>query len=280
VSTIAPEGEPELVARLRARPPGDAVVLWWLGQSGFAIRFRDEMAVIDPYLSNSLTKKYSGTRTPHVRMKPNVLEPEMLARVPVTALLATHQHTDHLDADTLRPILAGLRERDGVAPLVAPEAWRAMAAERSGLPAAAIVGMGDGTMAGVGSFEVIGVASAHDRIEVDENGNCKYLGYVIRAGRWTLYHSGDTVAYEGLADRLRPFAIDLAVLPINGKVGNMSGADAARLAKDAGVRVVVPCHYDMFSFNTADPADAFVPECVRLEQRYQLVGLGESFTLA
>ena len=40
---------------------------------------------------------------------------------------------------------------------------------------------------------------------------------------------GDTVVFDGLAARLRPYAVDVALLPINGKVGNMSGTDAARL---------------------------------------------------
>ena len=47
-------------------------------------------------------------------------------------------------------------------------------------------------------------------------------------------------------------------LPINGRAperrvaGNLSGAEAARLAKSIGARLVIPCHYEMFEFNTAD----------------------------
>ena len=72
--------------------------------------------------------------------------------------------------------------------------------------------------------------------------------------------------------------IDLAILPINGKVGNMSGREAAQLAKDIGAKIVIPCHYDMFEFNTADPAEEFIPECERLGQPYRVLQQGERFS--
>jgi hypothetical protein len=45
------------------------------------------------------------------------------------------------------------------------------------------------------------------------------------------------------------------------------------------VGVVVPCHYGMFTFNTADPADAFVPECRRLGQACRVLALGGTLAL-
>ncbi len=87
--------------------------VWWLGQSGFLIGHEGRHLLVDPYLSDSLTEKYEGTETPHVRMHPHVVAPEQLAFVDV--VLSTHGHTDHLDGDTLRAIGA---------PLVAPAAHR------------------------------------------------------------------------------------------------------------------------------------------------------------
>ena len=82
-------------------------------------------------------------------------------------------------------------------------------------------------------------------------------------GSITVYHSGDTLRYPRMVELLRPFAIDVALLPINGNrperrvAGNLFGDEAARLAQDIGARLVVPCHYDMFEFNTESP-DLFV----------------------
>jgi L-ascorbate metabolism protein UlaG (beta-lactamase superfamily) len=265
---------------LRHRPSGADAVLWWLGQSGIAIRYLDELLVIDPYLSDTLTEKYANSATPHVRMHDRLMSPLALARSGVTVLAATHQHTDHLDPGTLKPVVSWCRQTGaGIPPLVAPEAWRELAAERSGLPAGEIVGVDAGSSVQIGAFELAALPSAHEQVEYDVAGHCKYLGYVVRFGRWRVYHSGDTLAYDGLSDRLAPFAVDLAVLPINGKVGNMSGRDAARLASACGARLVIPCHYDMFTFNTADPGAEFIPECERLGQAFRVLRPGEPLVL-
>ncbi len=36
--------------------------LWWLGQSGFLLQWKKQRVIIDPYLSDSLTKKYANTQ--------------------------------------------------------------------------------------------------------------------------------------------------------------------------------------------------------------------------
>jgi L-ascorbate metabolism protein UlaG (beta-lactamase superfamily) len=103
-------------------------------------------------------------------------------------------------------------------------------------------------------------------------------------GPWTIYHSGDTVEYAGLEDRLRPYRIDLALLPINGRAperrvaGNLSGPEAAGLARRLGVGLVIPCHYDMFRFNTVIPEE-FVADAARLRQQCRVLRHGEYFCL-
>jgi L-ascorbate metabolism protein UlaG (beta-lactamase superfamily) len=106
----------------------------------------------------------------------------------------------------------------------------------------------------------------------------EYAGYVVRCGGGSIYHSGDSLVYDGMAERLRPHAVDVALLPINGQVGNMSGPEAARLAHAIGAGVVVPCHFEMFEFNTASP-EPFVAECERLGQPYRVLRAGERLTL-
>jgi L-ascorbate metabolism protein UlaG (beta-lactamase superfamily) len=268
---------------LREQPRDGSFRLWWLGQSGFALRYHHEMAVLDPYLSDSLTTKYAKTDKPHVRMKPIYIEPRWLAQSLITVITASHHHTDHLDPDTLRPIMKQFHDWNLTLPLIAPEAWRTLAAERAGVEPAMILGLDDGASAKVRSFEFIAVPAAHETIERDEEGRCKYLGYIIRFGGWSIYHSGDTVLYDGMVERLRAFAVDVALLPINGRssarrvAGNLSGHEAAWLAKEIGAKLVIPCHYDMFDFNTADPANEFIPECERIAQPYRVLQLGERF---
>lgn len=45
------------------------------------------------------------------------------------------------------------------------------------------------------------VAAAHESLEHDDAGRCRFLGYVVRTAGLAVYHSGDTVAYPGLSGR-------------------------------------------------------------------------------
>jgi L-ascorbate metabolism protein UlaG (beta-lactamase superfamily) len=85
-----------------------------------------------------------------------------------------------------------------------------------------------------------------------------------------------------MAEKLRPFAVDVALLPINSRAperrvaGNLSGPEAAQLAHDIGAKLAIPCHFEMFEFNTATP-DAFVEACRRLGQGFRILSCGERY---
>ena len=255
----------------------DRLHLWWLGQSGYLVQWNGQRYLIDPYLSDSLTTKYAATDKPHERMTRRVVDPARLERI--NMITASHGHTDHLDAETLRPF----RGTEWGTMLVAPRAIRTLAEERWGGDVDVLVNEYEPRE--WGHLRIDPVASAHETVERDVHGNCHFLGYVFTFGRWRVYHSGDTVLYDGMVERLRPFDVDVALLPINGRAperrvaGNLNGREAAWLAKEIGARVVIPCHYDMFEFNTADPYEQFVPECERTGQPYRVLKLGERLTL-
>jgi L-ascorbate metabolism protein UlaG (beta-lactamase superfamily) len=266
-----------LLADIRAQEENDrGFRLWWLGQSGFLLQWQGVHVLLDPYLSDSLTRKYSQTDKPHVRITELVIDPAELSFVDIAT--SSHNHTDHLDAETLCPIL----QRNPSVKLVIPEANRAFVADRLKIDPAIPIGIDDGTSVELSGIQFSGVASAHDTIERDEHGHVKTLGYVLRFGEYSLYHSGDTLRYNGMAERLRPFAVDVALLPINGRAperrvpGNLSGPEAAQLAHEIGAKLVIPCHYDMFEFNTATP-DAFAETCRRLAQPFRILRCGERF---
>ena len=251
--------------------------LWWLGQSGFLLAREGRLVVLDPYLSDSLTVKYARTDKPHVRLSERVVSPEDLGELGVIDLItSSHNHTDHFDPETLLPLLA----RNPKARLVLPAANRDLALQRIGVEfAERLVELDAGSSAKVGPIEIHGIAAAHPTVERDQKGRCRFLGYVLRCGDRTIYHSGDTVWHEGLEQALRKFKIDWALLPINGDrperrvAGNLDGLQAAQLARSIQAGCVIPCHFDMFEFNTASPDD-FVQECRRLGQRFEVVPVG------
>ena len=257
----------------------DALNVWWLGQSGFLVQWHQRHLLFDPYLSDSLTRKYADTDKPHVRMTELVIAPEQLDFVDVVT--SSHNHTDHLDAETLLP----LRRVNPQIEILVPAANREFAADRLQIPPERLVVVDAGDSIQIGEFFFHAVPAAHESVDLDEQGRCRFLGYVVQFGEWTVYHSGDTMLHDGLVETLRSWSIDLALLPINGArperrvAGNLWGREAAQLAHDAGIRHVIPCHYEMFEFNTESP-DEFVETCSRLGQSYKVLRAGERFRLA
>jgi L-ascorbate metabolism protein UlaG (beta-lactamase superfamily) len=205
-----------------------------------------------------------------------VVDPARLDMIDIVT--SSHNHTDHLDAETLGPILT-VNPR---AKLLAAEANRAFVADRLKIDPAMPIGLDDGGSTKIFEVHFFGVASAHETVDVDDQGRAKFLGYVLKFGSWTLYHSGDTVRYDGMAEKLEPLKIDVALLPINGRAperrvaGNLSGREAAQLAKDMQAKLVIPCHYEMFEFNTASP-DEFIRECRTLQQPFSVLRCGEAW---
>ena len=251
--------------------------LWWLGQSGYLLTFRNERVLLDPYLSDSLTVKYASTNKPHIRMSERVIRPELLKNISIAT--SSHNHTDHLDGETLIPVLSN---NPGIT-FIIPEANRKFVCDRVKCDENFPAGLEDGKSVAIGSFTFYGVPASHNEIDRDEYGRCRYLGYVIRFGNHTIYHSGDTLLYEGMASLLKPFNIDVALLPINGNdpkrgvAGNLNAQEAVQLAKAAGIGLVIPCHYDMFTFNTADPAD-FISIAQKEGQRYKVLPHGGHYS--
>jgi L-ascorbate metabolism protein UlaG (beta-lactamase superfamily) len=164
-----------------------------------------------------------------------------------------------------------------------PEANRAFAAERLGVAPERLLGCDDGAAVEAGGFTFHGVPAAHDLLEQDERGRYRCLGYVVAFGPHAIFHAGDTQRYEGMVERLRARRLDAALLPINGRKperrvpGNLWGREAAALARDAGARVAIPMHYDMFTFNTESP-DEFVAECDKLRQPCRILQCGERWS--
>ncbi len=258
----------------QAKTDNDTFHIWWLGQSGYLVKWADKHLLIDPYLSDSLTKKYADTEKPHTRMTKLVIDPARLDFIDVVT--SSHNHTDHLDGETLIPLMKVNPEMQ----MIIPEANREFVANRIKADAEFPIGLNDGESVEVAGFRFTAIPAAHEEIERDEAGRCKFLGYVIQFGNWAIYHSGDTLWFDGMVEKLKPFGVDIAILPINGRdpkrkvAGNLNAEQAVDLGKQIGAKLVIPCHYDMFTFNTADP-DEFAQIAEAKGQPYKVLESGE-----
>jgi L-ascorbate 6-phosphate lactonase len=269
------------IASTRPRP--GEVAIWWLGQSGYAIRTTSAIFYVDLYLSEYLTVKYANTEKPHIRITRAPIRGSELTEV--DWLFATHKHSDHLDPETVPQIFNVSPRARLVLPAAAVEHAVSLGLDRKRL----VPTRGDETIQ-IGPLKVHSIPSAHPNLDYTEQDGYPFLGYIFQVDDLTLYHSGDTLVYPGLAERLKRFSadghgIDIAFLPINGTsarlealkiAGNMGAQEAVALAREVGIGLVIPYHYDMFTFNTADVRD-FEAVATNAVQPYAVLRCGERF---
>jgi L-ascorbate metabolism protein UlaG (beta-lactamase superfamily) len=268
----------ELLSDIRSTDPRSIDVrLWWLGQSGYLIQYKGKRILLDPYLSDSLTVKYQHTEKPHVRISERVIDPSLLPKIDI--ITSSHNHTDHLDAETINPIL----NNSPYCKLIIPEANRKFVADRLKINADFPIGLNAGESFTEDDISFYAIPAAHNELDVNEDGKYPYLGYIIQLGSFAIYHSGDTLNYKGIEEWISPFKPAIALLPINGNdperkvAGNLNAEEAVALGKKCHIPVVIPCHYDLFAFNTAD-VNQFISIAKRSYQGYCVLELGGKFS--
>ena len=255
------------------QPTPGQIAVWWLGQSGYAIKSASALIYIDLYLSEHLTKKYADTPKPHVRMTAAPLRGHEITHA--RWVFASHKHSDHLDPGTLPDLFAASPEAHLVLPARVVEH-----AEALGLPRQRLLPTHGDELLKLDGLRVHVLPSAHPELDFDAATGYPFVGFVFELDGVRVYHSGDTVVYPGLAERLRALKPDVAFLPINGRAGgagtppNMDAAEAVALAQAIGIPLVIPHHYDMFSFNTADVSD-FARQADATGVAYRVLGVGE-----
>ena len=232
--------------------PG-TIALWWLGQAGFAVRAGGLVMLLDPFLAPMAE-----------RASPPAFDPD--DAVGVDVVTCSHEHYDHLDLASLPAIARASPKARFIVPRPLVDAVAA-----AGVPRQRIVGAQpderirlDGvTLHPLPARHGVGMADAYTFGRELSGGLYRFLGFVVDDGVARVYHAGDTIAYDGQAERLRALNVDVALLPINGRdhfreaagiVGNLDHREAARLAADAKVDVLVPMHYDAFASNRGYPS--------------------------
>jgi L-ascorbate 6-phosphate lactonase len=242
-----------LGAVIGKKAPERGIAVWWLGQSGFVVRGANATVVIDPFLTDygSFGRLYAPP-----------LEPEELDSVDL--LLGTHDHVDHIDPLGFPRILAA----SPAATAIVPAAVYERVVELVGAPDR-VIGAWVGTTIVQCGVTITPFPAVHGSVPEDGygfhrtgSGEYPFLGYALELDGVRIAHTGDTLVYDGLAERLRDLDLDLLIVPINGTswfrerrgiVGNMNVLEAAELADASGARLVLPVHWDLFADNTEDP---------------------------
>ena len=235
----------ELIAEIDATEVRtDDAVFWWLGQLSFVVKTHCATLYFDPFLS------------PHPRRRiPPLLQPHEVTNA--TLVFGSHDHTDHIDHGALPGIASASPQARFVMPKALQDVIEGLGIERD-----RIVALDAEEEWASSGTHITAIPSAHEFFDRTEEGSYPYLGYIVRSGEICIYHSGDTLCYEGLETRLKRENFDLVFLPINGRdaerlargaIGNMTYQEAVDVAGAVQPRLTVPGHYEMFANNEEDP---------------------------
>jgi L-ascorbate metabolism protein UlaG (beta-lactamase superfamily) len=207
----------------------------WLGQGGYLVEHDGDRVVIDPYLSDSLAAK-GVCRMVSAPLRPEELDADFI--------ICTHDHADHFDPATISATIGACPRTVVVGPasVIAHAVKIGMASNR-------LSELNVGDRKTFGAFTVIAVPAIHS--------DPKAVGLILAAGGTNIWFSGDSeYAPEVPAAALKAAEgkIDVVVICVNGRLGNMRLEDAVKAATAAKPKVALPSHYGMFASNTVDPA--------------------------
>ncbi len=212
-----------------ATVPSGTIAVWWLYQAGLVVKSPGgTIVVIDPYLSDAVLRSYRQPR--------NVPAPLDPAHVQLDAVLASHSHEDHLDPDSIGSFASHDATRFMGPPMVAEKVIAA------GVPAERTIVLTRGDQVAIGDIEVRAVYARHPFAPEPVP---DAVGYVLRAGEVSIYHSGDT---EYDAEIVKDASgVSAAFIAMNGTAGNMNAHEAALLAWRLGTALAVPFHYGLWT---------------------------------
>jgi L-ascorbate 6-phosphate lactonase len=228
----------QILEDLRAHDSGTA--LWWLGNAGWAIKSDRITLLTDPVIMPHAPDETecSEIGLPLVHELP--LQADMLGPADVDLCLVTHAHGDHLAPRTI-PVLHECTTCRFVVPLSCMARMRELGvAEERMIPAL----HGQPIVHGHVTIEPVKALHGHEHGSVYREANFQDCGYLIRDGRWTIFHPGDSVLLHEHLEMAPPDVFLVSITEHNLWVRN-----AALLANLWRPPYTVPMHYDTYARN-------------------------------
>jgi L-ascorbate 6-phosphate lactonase len=229
----------------------DGMAVWYLGCNGVALKSSSGTTLfIDPYLD-------LGDPPRTLRMIPVPFEPDDVEEA--DAILATHEHTDHVDGPSQAPILestgASYYAPKASINVVRSEEWT----DRWDIGSSQLERIQEGDSVRLGDL-TIHVESANDP-DAEQP-----VSYVIEHQSGTFFHGGDARpgAFESVGEK---YDIDVGILAFGttGMIPDSETGEPERTkwysdenmiieaANELELETLVPTHWDMWKGMTADP---------------------------
>jgi L-ascorbate metabolism protein UlaG (beta-lactamase superfamily) len=217
--------------------------LTFIGHSSFFVQIGGLNVVVDPNFARWL---FVLKRLRHPGLRISDLPP-------IDAVLVTHAHFDHLHRPSLRAIARATRRLSGERPvIICPQNVRDLVFD---LGFERVVELQWWEAARMGGVEITATPANHWGARIIRDMHRGFGGYVLRSGKHSIYHSGDTAYFEGfheIGNRLKP---EVAMLPIGAyhppsfRAVHTSPEDAVQAFCDLKARWMVPMHYGTFKLS-------------------------------
>lgn len=256
-------------------------VMWWLGCVGIWLKTEGNTNLcVDLWVqtgkkssANPLMKKQHQHQRmigcvalqPNLRNAPCVIDPFAIKKV--DAILATHDHGDHIDVNVAA---AALQNCDDDVPFIGPKTcvdlWISW-----GVPEDRCIVVKPGDNIKIGDTDII-VLDAFDRTELvtakpgvilkdkmPQEMDEKAVNYLFKTPGGNLYHSGDSHYSNYYAKHGNEHHIDVALGSYGenprGMTDKMTSVDILRMAECLNTSVVIPIHHDIWTNFKADPKE-------------------------
>src|SRR5689334_15851781 len=241
---------------------GDLAVTF-IGHSSFFIQVAGLNVVIDPNFARWLFV-LKRLRRPGLRV----------ADLPaIDVVLVSHAHFDHLHRPSLRAIVQNNLRTRGVAPAIIIPAH--VSDLVSDLGFSEIIELDWWKNFRHGNLSITHVPSRHWGARILKDSHRGYGGFVLKAGKHSVYHAGDTAYFSGFTEIGRRLAPEIALLPIGAynppqfRNVHTNPADATQAFLDLKARWMVPMHYGTFRLSH-EPVDEPLQ---LLEQEARVAGI-------
>jgi len=214
--------------------------LTFIGHASFFVQIGGHNVVIDPNFARWLFV-LKRLRRPGLRISD-------LPRIDL--VLVSHAHFDHLHRPSLRAIVQNNLRKTGEAPkIIIPTHVTDLVSD---LGFSEIIELDWWKHSRLGNLTVTHVPSRHWGARILKDSHRGYGGFVLKAGKHSVYHAGDTAYFPGFREIGRRLAPQLALLPIGAynppqfRNVHTNPADATRAFLDLQARWMVPMHYGTF----------------------------------
>jgi len=220
----------------------------FIGHASFFVQIGGRSVVIDPNFARWLfvlkRLRRSGLRVGDLPA--------------IDLVLVSHAHFDHLHRPSLRAIVQNNLRVRGTAPaIVIPTHVSDLVSD---LGFSEIIELDWWKSSRHGNLLVTHVPSRHWGARILKDSHRGYGGFVLKAGKHSVYHAGDTAYFPGFSEIGRRLAPELALLPIGAynpasfRNVHADPADATRAFLDLKSRWMVPMHYGTFRLSH-EPVD-------------------------